>query len=157
MGSPASGHDTRPENETPHATPAQRPGDAWLTADRLAQVRGVLLGITLFVALVVWVLYSWGFEARGLHIEGKLQAVGVMTWIYALVQIVDHRFWNSRFAQRRRAALGIPESLFGWLLAQMLAWFGIVFYALTGSARWYVAGLAIFVLSFIAFPIRHER
>lgn len=154
MGTPAPGSRTQPEHDTRHqpATPAA----TWLTAERLGQVRGILLGLTLFVALVVWVLYSLGFEARGLHVAGKLQAVGVMTWLYALVQILDHRFWNSRFAQRRRATLGIPESLFGWLLGQMLAWFGIVYYALTGNPHWYEAGLAILLLSFLAFPIRRD-
>jgi hypothetical protein len=155
MGTPASGPRTRPEHETAQQNPPPAGAAAgWLTADRLGQVRAILLALTLFVALVVWVLYSVGFEARGLPIAGKLQAVGVMTWLYALVQIVDHRFWNSRFAQRRRATLGIPESLFGWLLGQMLAWFGIVYYALTGNAHWYEAGLAILLLAFVAFPIR---
>ncbi len=157
MGSPASGSRAQSEHETQERRAAPGTGAAeWLTAERLGQVRGILLALTLFVALVVWVLYSLGFEARGLHLAGKLQAVGVMTWLYALVQIVDHRFWNSRFAQRRRATLGIPESLFGWLLGQMLAWFGIVYYALTGNAHWYVAGLAILLLSFLAFPIRRD-
>lgn len=158
MGSPASGSQTRVEHETAQSTQPQVPsrGYAWLTPDRLGQVRSILLGLTLFLALVVWVLYSLGFEARGPHLAGKLRVVGAMTWIYALVQILDHRFWNSRFARRRRAALAIPETLFGWLLGQMLAWFGIVFYALTGNAHWYIAGLVIFVLSFVAFPIRHD-
>ncbi len=157
MGTPAPGSRTQPEHDTRHQPAPAAPGAAaWLTAERLGQVRGILLGLTLFVALVVWVLYSLGFEARGLPVAGKLQAVGVMTWLYALVQILDHRFWNSRFAQRRRATLGIPESLFGWLLGQMLAWFGIVYYALTGNPHWYEAGLAILLLSFIAFPIRRD-
>lgn len=158
MGSPASGSRTQPEhvtqaqNMTPPATT-----NAWLTAERLVQIRAVLLGLTLFFALAVWVLYSIGFDARGPHLAGKLRAVGAMTWIYALVQMLDHRFWNSRFARRRRAALSIPESLFGWLLGQMLAWFGIVYYALTADARWYAAGLAILIVSFAAFPIRRDH
>ncbi len=157
MSSPASGSRTQPEHETQQRMAPAGPGGAnWLTAERLGQVRGILLALTLFVALAVWVLYSLGFDARGLPLVGKLQAVGVMTWLYALVQIVDHRFWNSRFAQRRRATLGIPESLFGWLLGQMLAWFGIVYYALTGHAHWYAAGLGILLLSFVAFPIRRD-
>ncbi len=157
MGSPASGSHTQPDHETQERTAPAGAGAAdWLTAERLAQVRGILLALTLFIALAVWVLYSLGFEARGLHLAGKLQVVGVMTWLYALVQIIDHRFWNSRFAQRRRATLGIPESLFGWLLGQMLAWFGIVYYALTDDAHWYAAGLAILLLAFVAFPIRRD-
>lgn len=157
MGVPASGSRTQPDHETQERPGSTRAGTAdWLTAERLERVRGLLLALTLFVALVVWVLYSLGFEAHGLHLAGKLQAVGVMTWLYALVQIIDHRFWNSRFAQRRRATLGIPESLFGWLLGQMLAWFGIVYYALTGNANWYVAGLVILLVSFVAFPIRRD-
>ena len=87
----------------------------------------------------------------------RLRGVGALTWVYALVQMIDMRFYNSRFAQRRRAQLRIPESLNGWLLGQMLAWFGIVYYGLTEDLRWYVAGLVIFALSFWAFPVREEK
>lgn len=80
-----------------------------------------------------------------------------MTWIYALVQILDMKFWRSRFVQRRRAASRLPESVEGWLLGQMIAWFGIVYYALTDDARWFIAGLALLLLSFAAFPIRTSR
>ena len=158
MASPASGPTTEPERDTPASQPPAPGGAyAWLTSERLGQVRGILLGLTLFLALVVWLLYSLGFEARGLPIAGKLRVVGGMTWIYALVQLADHRLWNSRFARRRRSLLGIPESLFGWLLGQMLAWFGIVYYALTADARWYAAGLGILLLTFLAFPIHRNR
>jgi hypothetical protein len=158
MVSPASGSHTQPEHDTQAPPPPEVGGAyAWLGGERLGQVRGILLGLTLFLALAVWVLYSLGFEAQSPHLADKLRVVGAMTWVYALVQLADHRFWNSRFARRRRAALGIPESLFAWLLGQMLAWFGIVYYALTGDAHWYVAGLAILLLSFLAFPIRRDR
>ena len=80
-----------------------------------------------------------------------------MTWVYALIQIVDMKVWHSRFAQRRRAASRIPEAVEGWLLAQMIAWFGIAYYALTDDPRWFVAGLLIFLLSFVVFPIRQSR
>jgi hypothetical protein len=139
-----------------HAPEMPHPSHAWLTPDVLQRVRRILLGLTLFVALAVWILYSLGFHARGGALVFKLRAVGVMTWIYALVQLIDHRFWNSRFAQRRRAALQIPESLFGWLLGQMLAWYGIVYYALTQDARWYAGGLVLLLASFLAFPIHHD-
>ena len=52
------------------------------------------------------------------------------------------------------APLGIPESLIAWLFGQMLAWFGIVQYALTEDARWYVAGLVVLLIT--AFPIRRD-
>jgi hypothetical protein len=77
-----------------------------------------------------------------------------MTWLYALVQIVDMKLWHSRFAQRRRASSKIPEALEGWLLGQMIAWFGILYYALTDDARWFVGGLVLLLLSFVVFPIR---
>jgi hypothetical protein len=156
MGSPASGSQMQPEQVA--EAPAGPAGPStWVTAERLVQIRAILLGLTLFFALVVWVLYSIGFEARAPQVAGKLRAVGAMTWIYALVQMLDQRFWNSRFARRRRATLAIPDSLFAWLLGQMLAWFGIVYYALTGDARWYVGGLVILVVSFAVFPIRRSR
>jgi hypothetical protein len=129
----------------------------WLTPDRLVQVRAILLGITLFVGLVVWVFHSLGGEpARGALFVSKLRGVGILTWLYALVQMIDMRFYRSRFAERRRASMGIPESLLGWLFGQMVAWFGILYYGLTEDLRWYAAGLAILFLSFIAFPIRRR-
>jgi len=79
-----------------------------------------------------------------------------MTWLYSFVQMADLKVWQSRFAQRRRATSRIPESLEGWLLGQMIAWFGLAYYALTGDARWFVAGLLALLLSFLVFPIRDE-
>jgi hypothetical protein len=120
----------------------------WLSPDRLTRVRAVLLGLTLFFGLAVYVFHTIG--------AAQLRGLGVLTWLYALVQMVDLRFYNSRWARRRRAAVGIPDSLQGWLLGQMLAWFGILYYGLTEDVRWYVAGLVIFGLSFFAFPIRRR-
>ena len=113
-----------------------------------------MVGLTLFVALAVWVFHSLGpATVREPHFLFKLRGVGVLTWLYALVQMVDLRFYNSRFAQRRRAQMRIPDSLAGWLLGQMLAWFGIVYYGLTEDLRWYVAGLVVFAVSFWIFPL----
>ena len=129
----------------------------WLTPDRLIRVRAILLAITLFFGLAVWVFHSLGsvYSPTPLLVT-KLRGVGVLTWLYALVQMVDMRFYNSRFARRRRASMRIPDSLHGWLFGQMLAWFGILYYGLTEDLRWYVAGLVILVLSFLAFPIRRR-
>lgn len=130
---------------------------SWLTPDRLTRVRAIILGITLFVGLVVWVYHTLGpLPSREATFVSKLRGVGILTWIYALVQMLDMRFYNSRFSQRRRASTKIPESLHGWLFGQMLAWFGIVYYGLTEDLRWYVAGLVILALSFVAFPIRRR-
>jgi hypothetical protein len=83
--------------------------------------------------------------------------LGVMTWVYALVQILDLKLWHSRFVRRRRESSRIPEALEGWLLGQMFAWFGIAYYALTDDPSWYVAGLVLFLLSFLLFPVADER
>jgi hypothetical protein len=130
----------------------------WLTPERLTRVRAILLALTLFFGLAVYVFHTLGetHVAQPLLIR-KLRGVGVLTWIYALVQMVDMRFYNSRWAQRRRASTRIPDSLHGWLFGQMLAWFGIVYYGLTEDLRWYVAGLVILGVSFLAFPIRRPR
>ena len=112
----------------------------------------------LFFGLVVWIFHTLGpATVRAPNFIFKLRGVGVLTWLYALIQMVDMRFYNSRFAKRRRAQLRIPESLNGWLLGQMVAWFGIVYYGLTEDLRWFVAGLVIFGLSFWAFPVREEK
>jgi hypothetical protein len=108
--------------------------EGWLTPDRLTRVRGIHMAQP--------------------EIVKKLRGVGVLTWIYALVQMVDMRFYNSRWARRRRAATRIPDNLNAWLFGQMLAWFGIVYYVLTEDVRWFVAGLVILVLSFLVFPVR---
>ena len=128
----------------------------WLTADRQAQVRNILLGLALFAGLVVYVYHSFGPQPRATVLAHKLRIVGVMTWLYALVQIVDMRFWHSRVAERRRISMGIPERVIAWLFAQMLAWFGIVYYAFTEDARWFVAGVAMVVVTFVVFPVRRD-
>jgi hypothetical protein len=129
----------------------------WLTPERLPRIRSILLGITLFIGLLVWTAFSIGLVPKGVHLVSKLRVVGVMTWLYALVQIVDMKIWRSRFAQKRRLSSRIPEALEGWLLGQMIAWFGIAYYALTDDPRWFVAGLVLFLLSFWVFPIRVSR
>ncbi len=132
--------------------------DSGLTPDRLTRVRAILLAVTLFFGLAVWVFHSLGAAHGPTPVFiGKLRGVGLLTWVYALVQMVDMRFYNSRFAQRRRASMRIPDSLHGWLFGQMLASFGILYYGLTEDLRWYVAGLVILVLSFLVFPIRRAR
>jgi hypothetical protein len=128
----------------------------WLTADRQAQVRNILLGLALFAGLVVYVFHSFGPQPRPTVLAHKLRIVGVMTWLYALVQIVDMRFWHSRVAERRRESSGIPESVIAWLFGQMLACFGIVYYGLTEDVRWYAAGLVLLLATFAAFPIRRD-
>jgi hypothetical protein len=129
----------------------------WLTPAAQVRVRAVLLGIALFVGLVVWVWHSIGSGApQPSAFIRKLRVVGIMTWLYALVQIVDMRFWHSSVARRRRRSLGIPESLIAWLFGQLLAWFGIIYYGFTEDARWYAGGLLVLLLTFAAFPIRRD-
>jgi hypothetical protein len=129
----------------------------WLTPDRQTQLRGVLLGITLFFGLAVWVWHSFGStNASSVVLAGKLRIVGIMTWLYALVQLLDIRFFRSAAAMKRRAAMGIPESLIAWLFGQMLAWFGIIYYGFTEDVRWFLAGLVVLLLTFAAFPVRRN-
>ena len=130
----------------------------WLTPDRQTQVRGVLLGLTLFFGLTVWVWHSLDAAAPnpGVFVR-KLRIVGIMTWLYALVQLLDIRFWRSATARKRREAMGIPDSLIAWLFGQMLAWFGIIYYGFTEDARWYLAGLMVLVVTFIVFPVRQSK
>jgi hypothetical protein len=134
------------------AHPARFP---WLTPERLGRVRAILLAISLFLGLAVYVFHTVSSVRNGAPpvLVTKLRGVGLLTWLYALVQMIDLRFYNSRWAQRRRASTGIPDSLHGWLLGQMLAWYGILYYGLTEDVRWYAAGLTILALSFMAFPI----
>ena len=129
----------------------------WLSPAQLPAIRSVILGTTLFVGLLIWVCFSVGLIPQGTHLVDKLRVLGVTTWLYALVQILDLKIWHSRFAVRRRAASRIPEAVEGWLFAQMLAAFGIVYYALTDDARWFAAGIMMLLFSFVVFPIRDDR
>jgi hypothetical protein len=140
----------------PHAGEPS-PRYPWLTDERQAQLRTILLGLALFVGLVVWVWHSLGATApESSAFVRKLRIVAIMTWLYALLQIVDMRFWHSRFAERRRVSMGIPERVIAWLFGQMLAWFGIVYYAITEDARWFVAGVAMLLVTFAAFPVSRD-
>ena len=138
---------------------APRARNAWLTAERLPRVRAILLALSLFLGLAVYVFHtiSTARNATPPVLITKLRGVGVLTWLYALVQMIDLRFYNSRWAQRRRMSTGIPDSLHGWLFGQMLAWYGIIYYGLTEDVRWYAAGMLIFAVSFVAFPITRRN
>jgi hypothetical protein len=127
----------------------------WLTPEALGRVRGVLVAVTLFVGLAVYVFHTLGpIAERDSQFLRRLQGMGVLTWLYALAQMVDLRFYNSRFAQRRRASVGLPDSLHGVLFGQMVAWYGILYYGLTGDYRPFVAGVGILAVAFWVFPIR---
>lgn len=130
----------------------------WLTPDALARVRAILLGVTLFVGLTVYVFHTLGpSPARPGDFISRLRGVGVLTWLYALAQMIDMRFYNSRFARRRRESAGIPDSLHGWLFGQMVAWYGIVYYGFTEDVRPFAAGLLILAAAFWVFPIRRSE
>ena len=146
-----------PTNELESGAERRSQRYPWLTAHVQSRLRGILLGIALFVGLVVWVWHSVGASSpqAGAFVR-KLRVVGIMTWLYALVQLVDIRFWRSAIARRRRASMGIPDSLIAWLFGQMLAWFGIIYYAFTEDIRWYVGGLVVVLLTFAAFPVRRD-
>lgn len=127
----------------------------WLTPEALGRVRGVLVAVTLFVGLAVYVFHTLGpIAERDSQFLRRLQGMGVLTWLYALAQMVDLRFYNSRFARRRRASVGLPDSLHGVLFGQMVAWYGILYYGLTGDYRPFVAGVGILAVAFWVFPIR---
>jgi hypothetical protein len=87
----------------------------------------------------------------------KLRILLGVTWLYALIQIADLKFWQSRFTQRRRATSRLPEALEGWLLGQLIAWFGMAYYALTNDPISFAAGTALLLASFVIFPIRADR
>ena len=73
----------------------------WLTIERQAQLRAILLGLALFVGLVVWVWHSFGAaEPEPSAFVRKLRIVGIMTWLYALLQIVYERI-------RRRTVVAV--------------------------------------------------
>ena len=140
-----------------HSTTSEEAPETWLTPERQPAVRSVLLGVTLLVGLLIWITFSLGGLPRGTHLILKLRVIGVMTWVYALLQIIDMKIWHSRWATRRRAASRIPEAVEGWLFGQMFAWFGIAYYALTDDPQWFIAGMVLFLASFAIFPIRAPK
>lgn len=130
----------------------------WLTAERQTQIRNILFGLLIFFGLVIWVFHSIAAgSARAPEFVHRLRVLGIMTWLYALVQLVDMRFYHSRFARRRIEAANVPEHMLAWLLAQMLPWYGIVYYALVADIRWYVVGLCLAALTTWAYPVPSGR
>jgi hypothetical protein len=128
---------------------------AWLTPDRQVRIRNILFGLLIFFGLVVWVFHSIAANgARPPEFVHRLRVLGIMTWLYALVQLIDMRFYHSRFAQRRVETANVPEHMLAWLLAQMLPWYGIVYYALVADIRWYVIGLALAAVTTWAYPVK---
>lgn len=128
-----------------------------IAPDQLPRIRTALLGLTLFGGLLIWVGFSLGLIPWGEHLLVKLRVVVGVTWLYALIQVADLRLWHSRFTMRRRASSRIPETLEGWLLGQLIAWFGMAYYALTNDARFFAAGVLLLLATFAVFPARDER
>ncbi|MBA3890211.1 MAG: hypothetical protein H0X64_06750 [Gemmatimonadaceae bacterium] len=130
----------------------------WLTPERQLQVRNILFGALLFFGLVVWIFHTIAARsALAPELVHRLRVLGVMTWLYALVQLIDMRFYHSRFARRRAETAGVPEHMLAWLLAQALPWYGIVYYALVADVRWYVVGLVLAALTTWAYPVPSGR
>jgi len=129
-----------------------------LTSERQIQVRNILFGALLFMGLVVWIFHT--IASRTAHppeFVHRLRVLGVMTWLYALVQLLDMRFYHSRFARRRAETAGVPEHILAWLLAQMLPWYGILYYAIVADIRWYAVGLCLAALTTWAYPVPSGR
>lgn len=128
---------------------------AFFTPERQRRIRAILFGMVLFVGLCVWIFHSVAEATqRPPEFVQRLRGLGVMTWLYALVLLLDMRFWHSRFARRRVATAGVPEPVLAWLTAQMLPWFGIVYYALVADVRWYVVGLVLSAVTVWGYPAR---
>lgn len=130
----------------------------WLTPDRQLRVRNILFGLLLFVGLVIYVFHSIAAHTqRAPEFVQRLRVLGVMTWLYALVQLIDMRFYHSRFARRRIEAASVPEHMLAWLIAQVLPWYGIIYYALVADVRWYMIGLCLAALTAWAYPVPMGR
>jgi hypothetical protein len=55
------------------------------------------------------------------------------------------------------AARANTLSIIGWALGEAVALYGVVMFAMTGTAGWWGAGLAFLAFSFTAFPVRMAR
>lgn len=131
---------------------------SWLTPERQIRIRNVLFGLLVFFGLVIWIFHSIASNAeRPPAFVQRLRVLGIMTWLYALVQLLDMRFYHSRFAKRRIETAHVPEHMLAWLLAQMLPWYGIIYYALVADIRWYVVGLCLAALTTWAYPVPTGR
>jgi hypothetical protein len=131
---------------------------SWLTPERQIRIRNVLFGLLVFFGLVIWIFHSIASNgARAPEFVQRLRVLGIMTWLYALVQLLDMRFYHSRFAKRRIETANVPEHMLAWLLAQMLPWYGIIYYALVADIRWYVVGLCLAALTTWAYPVPTGR
>ena len=127
---PIAGRGPRPDAES------TGPRHGWLTAERLARLRGILLGLTLFFGLAVYVFHTLGAaHIAQPELVKKLRGVGRAHLDLRARPDGRHALLQQPLGAappRRHRHSRQPH---GWLFGQMLAWFGILYYGLTEDAR----------------------
>jgi hypothetical protein len=116
-----------------------------LRAIRLAMMGGVLM-----FGVVSWVLTrNPDWVAPNPAIAGKLTMVGQIIWGLAAAALI---VMFLKFRGDERPARASNVAIIAWALGEALALFGGVVFFMTAVPVWYVAGVIVLALTFVAFP-----
>jgi hypothetical protein len=116
-----------------------------LRAIRLAMMGGVLLfgGVSWFLTRNP----EWSAPEPGM--ADQLSGIARITWIIVTIALV---VMFLRFRDSTSVARAASVAILAWALGETLALLGGVVFFLTSLAGWYIAGVVVLTLTFVAFP-----
>jgi hypothetical protein len=116
-----------------------------LHAIRLAMMGGVLLfgGVSWFLT------QSPDWTAPEPGIGDQLSRIARIAWIVVSVALI---VMFMKFREPNDTARASSVAILAWALGEMLALLGGVVYFLTSMPGWYIAGVIVLTVAFVAFP-----
>jgi len=118
----------------------------------LTMIRGALLAGVLLFGATTW--YSHRGEWSPSPYPVALEYAPAIFLILALVITVFLRIALGPNADAgRRGRLGIMA----WVMSEMPALWGAVYYWASDDPKWLIAGIAMLVISFLLFPLKERR
>ncbi|HZI28096.1 MAG TPA: hypothetical protein VFD64_08055 [Gemmatimonadaceae bacterium] len=116
-----------------------------LHAIRLAMMGGVLLfgGVSWFLT------QSPDWTAPEPGIGDQLNRIARIAWIVVSVALI---VMFMKFREPHDIARASSVAILAWALGEMLALLGGVVYFLTSMPGWYIAGVIVLTVAFVAFP-----
>ncbi len=116
-----------------------------LPAIRLAMMAGVLLfgGVSWFLTHTP----DWTAPEPG--VADQLTGIARVAWVIVGVALT---VLFLKFRDPTNAARASSVAILSWALGETLALLGGVVFFLTSAAAWYIAGVVVLTLTFVAFP-----
>jgi hypothetical protein len=120
-----------------------KPAQAYL-AIRIAMMSGLLL-----FGAVAWFLHQRpDWQPPDEKLVGQLRMFGRVLGGVSIVALI---FAYDRFRKAETRVQSSTWAIIGWSLGETIALFGAVHFYLTGVSSWYIAGMILMSITFIAF------